>query len=469
MKTKGWPIKAIGITLASCTLFGLTLIKFHCTKEAPSTHGPKSDAVGGNKIIMSTGDHSDAIGGDKYEYHGISREEFINILDQRLLENRQFQKNLIVILYTSLLQMQNSQRIEELVNQTVSRLKDEFENQGKSISSEEIKQIVMLLHESNVIEQQTFSKRFDYLEASVSYLTREPNHAKEMLERILVLSPNDPFSAELMKLIEAKLDAGRTAMLQNKYEKLSASLYSELDTKTEKLALKERQFNDLQKAHNELDMKYRELQLNYKNLNIAYQRCRNRTNDSEPTEPNLSDTAPPTVAGFVPQPQVYYVNMTGQDSDPGTSNNPWQTVTRALSQLQSGDVLEVGIGIYNFSFQHWNSLGRRSDINVLTGSRDLYELSKRTEDRTLVLTPGIYRLPILADDPNTIHVVWVRVPKSWENIDQACEDASKKELWALQPGKYNWTYLKSPKDVPRNFTMKILSPYREVKEDETRI
>jgi len=48
-----------------------------------------------------------------------------------------------------------------------------------------------------------------------------------------------------------------------------------------------------------------------------------------------------------PQEDVYYVSGTyGSDSNPGTINEPWQTISKANSMLQAGDTVYIRGGIY---------------------------------------------------------------------------------------------------------------------------
>lgn len=46
---------------------------------------------------------------------------------------------------------------------------------------------------------------------------------------------------------------------------------------------------------------------------------------------------------------TYYVRKTGDNNNTGTSNNPWLTITHAVNQLEEGNVLIVGDGIYTES------------------------------------------------------------------------------------------------------------------------
>jgi len=47
-----------------------------------------------------------------------------------------------------------------------------------------------------------------------------------------------------------------------------------------------------------------------------------------------------------PSGTIYYVSMDGDNDNPGTENQPWQTLEYAVSQLQAGDTLLVKAGIY---------------------------------------------------------------------------------------------------------------------------
>src|SRR6266487_1507660 len=50
----------------------------------------------------------------------------------------------------------------------------------------------------------------------------------------------------------------------------------------------------------------------------------------------------------------YYVSPSGNDSNPGTINAPWKTLTYAGGQLAAGDTLYVRGGTYNekVNFRH---------------------------------------------------------------------------------------------------------------------
>ena len=43
---------------------------------------------------------------------------------------------------------------------------------------------------------------------------------------------------------------------------------------------------------------------------------------------------------------TYYTGTTGSDSNPGTQSSPFLTIGKGISALNSGDVLEVGAGVY---------------------------------------------------------------------------------------------------------------------------
>ncbi len=48
----------------------------------------------------------------------------------------------------------------------------------------------------------------------------------------------------------------------------------------------------------------------------------------------------------------YYISVSGSDSNNGSSSSPWKTLNYACSKAtQSGDVINVGAGIFNVSSQ----------------------------------------------------------------------------------------------------------------------
>lgn len=59
---------------------------------------------------------------------------------------------------------------------------------------------------------------------------------------------------------------------------------------------------------------------------------------AEPTEP--ADNAP-IVTG------AYYVSKTGNDSNPGTSAQPWRTIQKAVDNVKAGDTVYIREGSYN--------------------------------------------------------------------------------------------------------------------------
>src|SRR5512136_1705058 len=50
--------------------------------------------------------------------------------------------------------------------------------------------------------------------------------------------------------------------------------------------------------------------------------------------------------GLTPQATVYYVAQGGDDSNPGTANQPWQTIQKAANTLVAGDTVYVRSGTY---------------------------------------------------------------------------------------------------------------------------
>jgi hypothetical protein len=60
----------------------------------------------------------------------------------------------------------------------------------------------------------------------------------------------------------------------------------------------------------------------------------------------LLATEPAPVAATSSQGPAFYVATTGSDSNPGTINQPWQTVQKALDTLQAGGIAYVRGGTY---------------------------------------------------------------------------------------------------------------------------
>jgi len=59
------------------------------------------------------------------------------------------------------------------------------------------------------------------------------------------------------------------------------------------------------------------------------------------------------------QAATYYVNITGNDSNPGTQASPWRTIQKAANVMVSGDVVLIGPGSYGESIvtmQHGTSI-----------------------------------------------------------------------------------------------------------------
>ena len=46
-------------------------------------------------------------------------------------------------------------------------------------------------------------------------------------------------------------------------------------------------------------------------------------------------------------PAVYYVSVSGNDSSPGTVNEPWKTISKAASTVAAGDTVYIKSGTYN--------------------------------------------------------------------------------------------------------------------------
>jgi len=70
---------------------------------------------------------------------------------------------------------------------------------------------------------------------------------------------------------------------------------------------------------------------------------------------------------YYPNPtglRTFYVSPSGSNSNPGTINQPWQTIGYAISQLTAGDVLRVLDGVYN-EYVHINRNGTPTNRIVI--------------------------------------------------------------------------------------------------------
>ncbi len=72
--------------------------------------------------------------------------------------------------------------------------------------------------------------------------------------------------------------------------------------------------------------------------------------------------APPTVKAAVGD--IYYVAPYGNDSNPGTEDNPWKTIQYAVDNVNPGDITYVKGGIYNESIQFHQSGQEGSPITL---------------------------------------------------------------------------------------------------------
>jgi len=57
----------------------------------------------------------------------------------------------------------------------------------------------------------------------------------------------------------------------------------------------------------------------------------------------------------ISQAATYYVATNGSDSNPGTIDQPWRTITKGLQTLQNGDILNIRGGIYRLMDENSNT------------------------------------------------------------------------------------------------------------------
>jgi parallel beta-helix repeat protein len=80
-----------------------------------------------------------------------------------------------------------------------------------------------------------------------------------------------------------------------------------------------------------------------------------------------SATAPvPISPTSPPQGTVYYVAPTGDDSNPGTQAQPWQTIQKAADTLTAGEIVQIRAGTYNERILPQNSGTEGNPIFYLT-------------------------------------------------------------------------------------------------------
>jgi len=93
-----------------------------------------------------------------------------------------------------------------------------------------------------------------------------------------------------------------------------------------------------------------------------------------------------TAPDGAPEKDVYYVNSTyGDDGDPGTINEPWQTLDKANSTLQAGDTVYAREGIY--TQEQINPANSGTSGNLIT-----YQNYSNEE---VIVSGGHWRFPLL--------------------------------------------------------------------------
>ncbi|MCB0117867.1 MAG: right-handed parallel beta-helix repeat-containing protein [Anaerolineales bacterium] len=70
-----------------------------------------------------------------------------------------------------------------------------------------------------------------------------------------------------------------------------------------------------------------------------------------PEPPPVTQTVPPTVTPTIipptlPPKNIYYVSMSGNDDNPGTLDQPWLTIKKAVETLTAGDLVYIRAGQY---------------------------------------------------------------------------------------------------------------------------
>lgn len=112
------------------------------------------------------------------------------------------------------------------------------------------------------------------------------------------------------------------------------------------------------------------------------------------------------LASVAAQAATYYVATTGNNSNPGTSSEPWRTVAYAVSQMVAGDTTYVKDGTYNegsISFRKSGTStqpikllaypGHAPKIHFIKGLLQGLQLAENS-DRIAIFNPTNYKLPI---------------------------------------------------------------------------
>jgi hypothetical protein len=80
--------------------------------------------------------------------------------------------------------------------------------------------------------------------------------------------------------------------------------------------------------------------------------------------PTSTRTSAPT-STTSPGKTIYYVSTSGNDSNPGTYEQPWRTISKAARTLKPGDTVYIREGIYSESVHFETSGTSSSPINIL--------------------------------------------------------------------------------------------------------
>ncbi|MCK5000292.1 MAG: hypothetical protein KAS23_12185 [Anaerohalosphaera sp.] len=369
-------------------------------------------------------------------------------------------------IFAFLVKVQNRPMTNELLEQVTEAIRTKLRSSGSQNPVEEIREVIRLLHEAKVIdEKMTNDERIVHFYSAISFLMGDYVEAKEILGEMLKKSPNHRFSMAMMEMIEKKMNRNPSASeAVTDYSQRFADATEELNETKEQLETTEKEVKKLKSMLEELGYEFSTLSGRYEDLYRQYQERLNSSSTPVVAEAPIGAGSPEQIEtdGNL-RATNYSISTFGSDSAYGTIQEPLQTVSRAVNIAQSGDILRIRPGDYRFSFTNWKSSDdpndiKKTDIEVYFSPlhRNFEQLVKLvTNNRTLVLSPGHYRLPIAGDNPNEPEYIWFRIPQSWDSFNLAAENSNSEEFWVIGPGNYKWDYKNNLDDDPKELTLEI--------------